>query len=225
MPIFSTIKAMGEKHSRRSSMCTVLLITRCAFVAATDGKTRPGQSHNVTPRLCNSNVWMCFVFPGVRLMPTRFDPTSALITVLLPTFGYPTKPIVPRRSAAPTMLLEQFAASFSAAAGNLDTSSSNNPVESNTPGSSSSAPGPRGGSSSASSVGWLPSSASGFVPSSARSSSMSLSGMGTRAPSTGDDATLGEGNASSEPTAASSSSSSSSSSASSRPARMKMDAL
>jgi len=34
------------------------------------------------------------VFPGWAATPTFFDPQSTLMTELLPTFGYPTIPIV-----------------------------------------------------------------------------------------------------------------------------------
>mmetsp|Transcript_119016 Transcript_119016/g.237271 ORF Transcript_119016/g.237271 Transcript_119016/m.237271 type:complete len:259 (+) Transcript_119016:547-1323(+) len=91
------MRRTGEKHSRRSSIGIVLLITRCARVAATDGNTSPGQSQSVRAESGSSSVWICFVLPGRLLMPTRFAPTSALMTVLLPTFGYPTKPTVPSR--------------------------------------------------------------------------------------------------------------------------------
>ena len=72
-----------------------------------DGKTRPGQSQS-----CRSSqsisVWKCFVLPGVAPTATRtapcwylLAPTSTLITLLLPTFGNPTMPMVHGRPLAP----------------------------------------------------------------------------------------------------------------------------
>jgi hypothetical protein len=57
------------------------------------GNTNPGQSHN-TNEGERWIVWKCFVFPGVDETETRFSPSKAFIVDDLPTFGYPTKPIV-----------------------------------------------------------------------------------------------------------------------------------
>jgi hypothetical protein len=55
------------------------------------GKTRPGQSHNVT-LLERIRVWKCLVLPGILVTATFFLPKRTLISEDLPTFGYPTKP-------------------------------------------------------------------------------------------------------------------------------------
>jgi len=55
------------------------------------GKTRPGQSHKVILSV-SFNVWKCFVLPGILATPTFFLPKRALITLDLPTLGYPTNP-------------------------------------------------------------------------------------------------------------------------------------
>lgn len=62
-------------------------------MVAKDGNTRPGQSH----RIMESEkwiVWKCLVLPGVEATATRLAPTKALRVDDLPTFGYPTNPIV-----------------------------------------------------------------------------------------------------------------------------------
>lgn len=56
------------------------------------GKTRPGQSQSVTDSV-NGNVWKCLVLPGRLATATFFLPNTALITLDLPTLGYPTNPI------------------------------------------------------------------------------------------------------------------------------------
>ncbi len=56
------------------------------------GKTKPGQSHKVTAYV-KGKVWKCLVLPGKLATATFFFPNTALMTLDLPTFGYPTRPI------------------------------------------------------------------------------------------------------------------------------------
>lgn len=70
------------------------LHTNSAFVVANCGKTRPGQSHRTTEESGRWIVWKFFVCPGVEETDTFFDPIKALMVDDLPTFGYPTRPIV-----------------------------------------------------------------------------------------------------------------------------------
>ena len=63
-----------------------------ALLACTFGNTKPGQSHNVTSSV-NFRVWKCLVLPGILATPTFFLPNKALMTLDLPTLGYPVSPI------------------------------------------------------------------------------------------------------------------------------------
>lgn len=66
--------------------------TISALLYETLGKTKPGQSHNMTYYV-SFKVWKCFVLPGILATPTFFLPNTALITLDFPTFGYPVNPI------------------------------------------------------------------------------------------------------------------------------------
>jgi len=84
--------------SRGSSNCFIVSIgynpfkTISAFDYDIFGKTNPGQSQRVTTSV-SLRVWKCLVFPGILATPTFFLPSTALITLDLPTLGYPVNPI------------------------------------------------------------------------------------------------------------------------------------
>lgn len=61
------------------------------MLSETFGKTKPGQSHKVMLSV-SFKVWKCLVLPGILATPTFFLPKRALITLDLPTLGYPTNP-------------------------------------------------------------------------------------------------------------------------------------
>lgn len=58
-----------------------------------DGKTNPGQSHNLISSVKNM-VWKCLVWPGCLETETDFLPLRALMSEDLPTLGWPIIPMV-----------------------------------------------------------------------------------------------------------------------------------
>ena len=76
----------GSRTSVSLSMGSTPLHTSSALEAVKDGNTSPGQSARRSPAP-SSNVWKCFVLPGVADTPVFFAATSAFTVDDLPTLG------------------------------------------------------------------------------------------------------------------------------------------